>query len=557
MNRQFFNNRRVLGLGLLAVVIPLGMLLAMQYRALSELRKSSALAEISLLENYLDFIGAEVEYFYRSEAERSLNISPDLLQHGDSARLRDFFNYREPSGQSQIFLARYTGENDWGNILMWDSQTDSIGKPQDQEVYEAITVAVAPWRTLAEKGASIQTLNLHVDEMDPSLPIILLPVSDETCRLIGVAGLVVDQDYFREQVLPRAVGKARAKFLDIRGRENLQLTVQDDRGRRVYGDGSSSEGATRTTKIPFIFSGWEIEASSRFQTPQQWAHSNFVINISLTIFLVVVLLGGLWLALRAISRELKLSQMKSDFVSNVSHELRTPLASIRVFGEFLRRGLTNDAEKSRKYGAYIETESSRLTALINNILDFSKIESGAKTYERVAGDLRDCVDQILITLEVRLRQEGVELRSELPSGLFPIVEFDDGAIAQALSNLIDNATKYSTGERSIVVALTATGDRVLLSVRDNGIGISREEQKKIFERFHRVGTGLVHDVKGSGLGLSIVRHIVSAHGGRVTVESELRQGSTFTIELPISVEQQQASTTRTRGAEPYPQTGGS
>ncbi|MDH3626240.1 MAG: HAMP domain-containing histidine kinase [Acidobacteriota bacterium] len=556
MNRPFSKNR-VLLLGLLTVVVPLGLLLAMQYRALTSLQKNSALAEISLLDNYLDFIGAEVEYFYRSEAERSLNISPDLFQQGEVERLTNFFKYREPSGKSQVFLARFASTESWGKILTWDPESERIGPPTDPSTFEAISVAVAPWRTLAEKGASIQTLDLHVDEMDPSRPIILLPISDETCRLIGVAGLIVDGGFFRDQVLPRAVGKARTKFLDHQGRENLLLTVRDPRGRRVYGDRSITEEATRTGKIPFIFSEWKVEASSRLQTPQQLAHSNFVINISLTVFLVGILLGGLWLALRTISRELRLTEMKSDFVSNVSHELRTPLASIRVFGEFLRRGRTHEPETTRKYGEYIETESSRLTALINNILDFSKIESGAKTYEMTAGDLRVAVSQTLQELTVRLDHQAFELRSDLPVGEFPFVDFDADAINQALTNLIDNAVKYSADNRRIDVAVKRRAEHVLLSVHDNGIGISRDEQTKIFERFHRVGTGLVHDVKGSGLGLSIVHHVVSAHGGRVTVESELEQGSTFTIELPISATHEVDTKQPLAIDEPFPQAGSS
>jgi two-component system phosphate regulon sensor histidine kinase PhoR len=239
------------------------------------------------------------------------------------------------------------------------------------------------------------------------------------------------------------------------------------------------------------------------------------------------------LALRIASREMKLSRMKNEFVSNVSHELRTPLASIRVFGEFLRLGRFDGADKAREYGDYIETESRRLTQLVNNILDFAGIESGRKTYRFERCDVREVVCQTLKTFEVRLRQSGFDIHVEGADVPLPPARIDAGAIAQSLSNLLDNAVKYSRDAGEITVSLRRQDDFIVIAVRDHGIGIPRDEQRKIFDRFHRVSTGLVHDVKGSGLGLAIVRHIVEAHRGRVTVESRPDEGSTFSIHLPV------------------------
>ena len=171
--------------------------------------------------------------------------------------------------------------------------------------------------------------------------------------------------------------------------------------------------------------------------------------------------------------------------------------------------------------------------MINNILDFSKIESGAKQYELERNDLAEIVRESVHTWAVSLKHRGVHLRYEAPAAGPTSVVVDGDAIRQALANLVDNAVKYSTQSKEIVVSLRRSGDRLDLSVRDEGIGISRSEQEKIFERFHRVGTGLVHDVKGSGLGLSIVRHIVEAHGGEIVVDSEPGRGSTFSIRLPL------------------------
>jgi signal transduction histidine kinase len=263
------------------------------------------------------------------------------------------------------------------------------------------------------------------------------------------------------------------------------------------------------------------------------ARRNFVLNLALSMALAAALLGGIALALRTASREMKLSQMKSDFVSNVSHELRTPLASIRVFGEFLRLGRVENPDKAREYGEYIETESRRLTQLINNILDFASIESGRKSYRFERACVEEVVAETLKTFDVRLRQNGFRIAYEGPAEPLPPVLLDPGAIAQSLSNLLDNAVKYSDGGREIQVRVRREGSWIAIAVQDHGIGIPRDDQTKIFDRFHRVSTGLVHDVKGSGLGLSIVRHIVEAHRGRVTVESQVGKGSTFSILLPI------------------------
>jgi two-component system phosphate regulon sensor histidine kinase PhoR len=185
----------------------------------------------------------------------------------------------------------------------------------------------------------------------------------------------------------------------------------------------------------------------------------------------------------------------------------------------------------REYGEYIETESRRLTQLINNILDFSRIESGQKSYHFYPTDIRELVADTLKVFEVRLKQDDFTINFETAANL-PRVAVDADAMTQALVNLLDNAVKYSGASREITLRLGQRDEWVTVAVSDNGIGIPEEDQEKVFERFHRVSTGLVHDVKGSGLGLAIVKHIVEAHGGKVTVESRPGRGTTFTIHLP-------------------------
>jgi signal transduction histidine kinase len=284
--------------------------------------------------------------------------------------------------------------------------------------------------------------------------------------------------------------------------------------------------------FPFIFKDWFLGIRMRNMTEEQWSQRYFLTNLSFSMLTALVLIGGVILTLRAASRAMKLSQMKADFVSNVSHELRTPLASIRVFGEFLKLGRIKEQNKVHEYGEYIETESRRLTQLINNILDFSKIESGQKTYQFEEANIEQVVADTLKTFEVMLEQNGFTINYNKPAQTLPPVVMDSNAIAQAFINLLDNAVKYSGESKEIDVGLGQENGFITIAVGDRGIGIDRENCEKVFEKFYRVGNCLVHDVKGSGLGLSIVKHIVEAHHGKVTVESEPGRGSTFVIHLP-------------------------
>jgi signal transduction histidine kinase len=257
--------------------------------------------------------------------------------------------------------------------------------------------------------------------------------------------------------------------------------------------------------------------------------NNYIILAALSL----VMAGGVFLAYRNISREMKLARLKSDFVANVSHELRTPLALIRLYAETLELGRLTAQEKYQEYFRIIREESERLTALINNILDFSRIEAGRKEYEFKETNLAELVRTTLDSYRFQIEQNGFAFEQHI-SGDIPPVNVDREAIARSLLNLVNNALKYSKDQKYIGVSLYRANGSVRLEVQDRGIGIAVAEQDKIFEKFYRCGDPLVHNTKGSGLGLSLVRHIAQAHGGNVSVESVPDKGSKFTIALPIA-----------------------
>ena len=248
---------------------------------------------------------------------------------------------------------------------------------------------------------------------------------------------------------------------------------------------------------------------------------------------------GLSLTWRATRREMKVAQLKSDFLSSISHELKTPLTAIRAFGDLIHSGRARDEGKIREYGGIIKTESDRLTSLINNILEMSRLERGLRRYRLEEGFLCETVAETVEVFRHTPEAGNCQIKVELPSP--PIkTKFDEGAIRQALLNLLSNAVKYSgetSGDRHIEVAVKRNESAAVIEVRDFGIGIPSAEHRHIFTAFHRAPQSEVQSKRGTGLGLAIVREVAQAHGGDVSVESELGAGATFRLHLPLLIDE--------------------
>ena len=280
------------------------------------------------------------------------------------------------------------------------------------------------------------------------------------------------------------------------------------------------------------FRGLALGVKFQGTTAQAIAHRWVVQSFAILGVLSVLMIGGLVLTYRSVNKQVALARLKSDFVSNVSHELRTPLALIRLYAETLELGRITKDEKKNEYYSIIRKESERLTALINNILDFSRIEAGRKEYDFRETDIAELVRNTLDSYRFQIEQQGFALEEQIDPGI-PKMKVDREAIARALVNLVNNALKYSDSEKFLGVRLYRDNAVLKLEVSDRGIGIERNEQARIFEKFYRTCDPLVHNTKGSGLGLSLVRHITHAHGGQVEVESTPGRGSKFTLSLPL------------------------
>jgi signal transduction histidine kinase len=541
--------RHPLSVAFAAALVPLAVLFALQVRWLARLERASAIAQETVLRNYVEAVGTKVRYHYESAAERALNVPaayiaerPVAIQERATGaadvvieypEVAQYWEKRVVRGARRLFLVDYVHEQ-FGHFVAYEPETRRMVQLPASPEAMAIILACAPFHMQQFRERNAVPPEVLVDERDPENRVILNPILDDDSNLIGVAGMVLDDAYFERELLPGAIAKALPEFLPDVPRDQLVMTVSDGTGRQVLTVGRGAEGGDLVVqRFPFVYTDWSLGIRSGAATPAQWARRNRAYNLGFTALLSIVLLGGIAMALRTAGRAMHLSQMKADFVSNVSHELRTPLASIRVFAEFLKLGRASTPDKVREYGDRIDLEGRRLSHLIDNILDFSRIESGRKTYQFVPADLHGIVEAVVRGFTTRLEQSSFAVEMQTNRWKPTSLALDPDAIAQAVGNLLDNAIKYSGDARRIRVELRREDDTAVVAVSDHGIGIPRAEQRKIFERFHRVGTGLVHDVKGAGLGLSIVHHVVQAHHGRVVVDSEPGRGSTFAIHLPV------------------------
>jgi signal transduction histidine kinase len=378
---------------------------------------------------------------------------------------------------------------------------------------------------LSESG-SVKRLSLDVGK-HYYLVSLLASASSEGNRINEIWGLLVNPDFLRDSVLQPGLRR------HVLSKETSWAIKRSD-GRTILMSENAPPGAvTIRANFEGNFPNWTLELVQ--QNPrlvETFLTSRRGLYFYVFLLIAGILIFGLILTVRTVNRELQLAKMKSDFVSTISHEFKSPLTSIRQLAEMLQTGRVPSEERRQQYYDVLLEQSERLTLLTDNVLNLARIEEGRKEYHFETVDIATLVTEIVTAIQDRVRHEGFFIEVKLEEALPPILA-DKAAITQAVSNLMDNAIKYSDKEKKVKVGTFVEGQNLVIAVEDFGVGIKKEEIDKVFERFYRGGDELTRTVKGSGLGLTLVKEIVEAHGGTVQVESESGKGSTFSIRLPL------------------------
>jgi two-component system phosphate regulon sensor histidine kinase PhoR len=356
---------------------------------------------------------------------------------------------------------------------------------------------------------------------DDSLSVVVFIV--ETAEGKELVGLGMDPVQFINQVLP-------PKIRSVSQGEFIISVFDKTNGKNIFSSEPVDLTNIQNERPLWLFPDYLLGIVLKGGTIQSLVKDRAETNLILLLLLIVVLFAGVWIVFRNVRKEVALAKIKSDFVSNVSHELRTPLALISMFAETLEMGRVKTEEKKKEYYTIISHEANRLSKIVNRILNFSQAEAGKRKYSFAKEQLNEIVESVFSTYNFHLQNKGFKFVSQ-PDETIPLIYADKDAVSEAIINLIDNAVKYSQDFKEVELSTGMIGELVYIKVKDHGIGISEKDQKRIFDKFYRVAGDNIHNTKGTGLGLSLVKQIVEAHNGEITLHSTPGKGSSFILKF--------------------------
>ncbi|HEX8178680.1 MAG TPA: HAMP domain-containing sensor histidine kinase [Pyrinomonadaceae bacterium] len=544
--RKFSPRKKLTILASVGVFLPLLLLTYMQYQSLAELRDKTKGAFKDNLRQGLTIVEHKMKQRLEDVAAQTLGPASGihLSSPGAAEEFEKYFASIKRSHPEieKMFAFAYRGGQ---------QETDSYAYIYSDKFVKIAQAGFTPAQShilsLFENARMAQSFldgnrnYLFVYHSCPTCPpslregtYLFYPLKELTKGgQSGFAGILLNEGFVKDDLIARSIAEtAPAHISDTTAPLAMAVTISDDNQRVLYSNGAAQNGYLLESNFDRPFSSWKAGIGLKNTNLDDFARNSFLQSAGVSFLVLVILLCGVALTIRATDREARLAQAKSNFVANVSHELKTPLSLISLFSEILELGRVKNEEKKIEYYRIIRHESLRLNKMIDNILDFSKIEAGRKKYDFADGDMAEVIENVLSSYRYQIINSGFDIQTNIQPDLPPVL-IDREAMAQAISNLLDNAIKYSGEVKQLSITMEVRGTDLSIEIADHGIGIPRAEHAKIFEKFYRVGNGLVHDVKGSGLGLSLVKHIIEAHQGTISVESEVRRGSRFTILLPL------------------------
>lgn len=309
---------------------------------------------------------------------------------------------------------------------------------------------------------------------------------------------------------------------------------QKDIVQRIYGDSLPSLTNYEARLFPNDMFNLNERLLVHFPHPTSFLLGNLLGMLLVSFALILVLFVVFFVTISVLLRQKKLSDMKSDFINNMTHEFKTPLATINLAADALANPKVQfDAELTTKYLGIIKTENKRMNTHVEQVLQTAQLERQELTLHLQRLDLRYLLEHALDLMEMQYENRQAKL-SLICGHEDCFIDCDESHMLNVFTNLLDNALKYAKANPDVVITGAIIGQKAVIRIKDNGIGMNRETRQRIFEKFYRLPTGNVHNIKGFGLGLSYVKAIVEAHKGSISVDSELEIGSTFTITLPLS-----------------------
>lgn len=508
---------------ILIIILPIAFLL---YNELVKLSKDEKVLE-EIYYNQLQAILFSVNQYSEDVVRSTVNeIISGVESSKDQKSENDILNsiVNENRKFSFIFIADSLGDNHLKFFFRNDFNSSNVD-----------SLNISYTHTLHQYKDQIQKLFEYRNQGYRKIEPVDLDNSGDQALLVfagtdkhpgRIYGAVINpQNFITEILSPRLQEVAKNEF--------IISVLNPATGYQYNSTKDFDKKPVQAQKPLWIFPDYNLGISLVGKSIQDLVQERAVNNLILIGILFIVLIAAVWFVYNTVKKELELSKAKADFVSNVSHELRTPLSLISMFAETLEMGRVKTEEKKKEYYSIISRESNRLGRIVNSILNFSKMEAGKRKFNFAEEDLNEIVIQIYQNYSYHLYNKGFDFEYE-PGIEMPKVMVDREAVSEAIVNLIDNSVKYSTENKFIKIAIGNENNFVFVEISDKGVGISEKDQKKVFDKFYRVSSGLIHTTKGTGLGLTLVKQIMDVHNGKIVLKSKSGEGSSFKLMFPSS-----------------------
>lgn len=567
----------------LAIAVPVSILLFFQYRSLGDLERTSAVVLEALSSQTAGSLAQGMQADFRGPRYELAALRDEWVEErfdiGSLAGTMATLGRSDVKIESFYAWSEHATGQFAGRVLEFSTSPPSIDsvdpidrfKPAGSESTIILDIAHNMMRRGLALGIETVELNGHEQVL------VVRPRFDAVSRnhLRGLVGFRIDLNRLRSEYVPKAFGARLAEANRHAGLAPLVASVLDDQGRVVYQSAPSDPAHFLDEKrVPLMFfdsdslsllrdvpwrdrppAEWVVRTGYGSQSVATIAHASTASHRAQLAILIILTFGGIFFGTRAAVQEVRLAELKSNFVASVSHELKTPLALIQLFAETLELGRVRTLDRAKEYYGIINAEARKLAGLIDNILDLSRLESGFEPYKLEPVNLSDIIRSTLSDFEPQFQHNQFAVTVTLDRAPL-IVLADAEAVGVALRNLLSNALKYSAAQRVIAVESRGADGYAHVRIKDRGRGIPVREHRKIFQKFYRVESASDDRPSGTGLGLAIVEQVMRAHGGRVRVDSEPGRGSVFTLTFPLAKEQPVVHETDSRDRRRAPDAAG-